>query len=89
MPTFDAKVERAGEGGAGTALMIPRAVSEALGSRGRVSVVGGVNGLPITTSIFPNGDGTQHLMFNKAMQTGANATEGSVVTVTLERAPGT
>jgi hypothetical protein len=84
MHRFEATVERGGEGGAWLLIMIPRAVSEALGSRGRISVVGAVNGFPIQSSIFPNGDGTHHLMFNKAMQKGANATAGSLVVVELE-----
>jgi hypothetical protein len=88
MQTFEAKVQRGGEGGAWMILMIPRTVSEAIGSRGRISVVGSVNGFPIKTSVFPNGDGTHHMMFNKAMQKGAKASEGSVVRVELERAPG-
>ena len=84
MHRFEATVERGGEGGAWMLIMIPRSVSEALGSRGRISVVGSVNGFPIKSSIFPNGDGTHHLMFNKAMQRGANATAGSRVVVELE-----
>lgn len=88
MQRFKAKVQRGGEGGAWMVLMVPRAISEALGSRGRISVIGSVNGFPIKTSLFPNGDGTYHMMFNKTMQKGAKATEGSVVTVELEHVPG-
>lgn len=88
MPTFEAEVQRGGEGDAWMLLMIPKSVSEALGSRGRISVVGSVNGFPIKTSIFPNGDGTHHMMFNKTMQKEAKATAGSLVNVALERAPG-
>jgi hypothetical protein len=88
MHRFEATVERGGEGGAWLIIMIPRSVSEALGSRGRIAVAGTVNGFPIKSSIFPNGDGTHHLMFNKAMQKGANATAGSVVAVELEAVSG-
>jgi hypothetical protein len=84
MYRFEATVERGGEGSAWLLIMIPRDVSEALGCRGRISVVGTVNGFPIKSSIFPNGDGTHHLMFNKAMQKGANASGGSRVVVELE-----
>jgi hypothetical protein len=87
MHRFQATVERGGEGGAWMLLMIPRAVSDVFGVRGRLSVVGTVNGFPIQTSIFPNGDGTHHLMFNKAMQKGAAATAGDVVDVELKAAP--
>ncbi|MBC6953609.1 DUF1905 domain-containing protein [Synechococcales cyanobacterium CNB] len=68
--------------------MIQRTVTEAFGSLGRISVVGKVNGFPIKTSIFPNGDGTHHMMFNKAMQKGADATVGDMVEMELELAPG-
>lgn len=87
MQRFKAKIQRGGEGDAWMVLMVPRAISEALGSRGRISVVGSVNGFPIKASLFPNGNGTYHMM-NKTTQKGAKAIEGSVVTVELERAPG-
>jgi hypothetical protein len=87
MHRFEATVERGGEGEAWMLITIPRSVSEAIGTRGRVSVVGAVNGFPIKTSIFPNGDGTHHLMFNKAMQKGANATAGSRVVFELAAVP--
>jgi hypothetical protein len=87
MHRFKARVERGGEGGAWMLIMIPRSISEALGARGLVSVVGAVNGFPIKSSIFPNGDGTHHLMFNKSMQKGADATAGSLVDVELEVVP--
>jgi len=88
MLEFQAKVERAGEGDAWMIVKTPKHVSEALGSKGRVSVVGTINGFAIKTSVFPNGDGTHHLMFNQAMQKGAEATAGDTVVVRLEQDPG-
>ncbi len=85
---FKTKVIRGGEGDAWMLVMVPSRVTKALGSLGRISVVGEVNGFPIKTSIFPNGDGTHHMMFNKVMQKGAKATAGDTVEVELERAPG-
>ena len=87
MLEFKAAVEHAGEGDAWMIVKTPKHTSEALGSKGRVSVVGTVNGFAIKTSVFPNGDGTHHFMFNKAMQKGASATAGDTVVVRLERDP--
>ena len=87
MLEFKAKVEKAGEGGAWMIVKTPKNISEALGSKGRVSVVGTVNGFAFKSSLFPNGDDTHHLMFNKAMQKGARATAGDTVVVQLERDP--
>ena len=55
---FTSKLQSVGPMGAWTRLMLPFDVEKALGSRGRVSVRGTINGFPFCTSIFPNGDGT-------------------------------
>lgn len=65
-------------------LVLPKGVSEKLGSRSRVPIVGTVNGFPIRTSVFPRGDGTHSLMVNKAMQDAAGVRLGDRVTVVLE-----
>ena len=44
---------------------------------------GTINGFPFRSSIFPNGDGTHHLMINKAMKAGAKAGNGDTVSVVL------
>jgi len=41
------------------------------------------------TSIFPNGDGTHHMMFNKAMQKAAGTRPGDTLTMSLEFDKGT
>jgi uncharacterized protein YdeI (YjbR/CyaY-like superfamily) len=43
-----------------------------------------MNGFPFRSSLFPNGDGTHHMMVNKAMKTGAQAQAGDTVRVVLE-----
>ena len=83
--TFTAKLESVGPTGAWTRLILPFNVEKAFGSRGRVSVKGKINGFEFRTSIFPNGDGTHHMMVNKAMQQGANAKPGDTVRLTLAR----
>jgi Bacteriocin-protection, YdeI or OmpD-Associated/Domain of unknown function (DUF1905) len=82
---FEARLEAGGEGGAWTLLTVPFSVEEAFGSRGRVSVKGTLNGFAYQTSLFPNGDGTHHMLVNRAMQKGANAGPGDAVRVEMER----
>ena len=81
---FRAKLEAEGEGKAWTILRVPFSVEKEWGSRGRVSVKGTINGFAYRSSIFPFGDGTHHMMVNKAMQQGAAAGPGARVEVVME-----
>jgi hypothetical protein len=65
-------------------MQIPFDVEKAFGSRARVSVRGTLNGFGFRSSIFPNGDGTHHMMVNKSMQAGAEVGPGDVVSVTMQ-----
>jgi hypothetical protein len=82
---FTAKLQAQGPAGAWTKVNLPLNVEKAFGSRGRVSVKGTINGFAFRTSVFPNGDGTHHMMVNKTMQQGAKAGPGDTVQLTLER----
>ena len=82
--TFTAQLESIGPTGAWTRLMLPFDVEKSFGSRGRVSVAGTSKGFAFRTSIFPNGDGTHHMMVNKGMEQGAKARPGDTVRVALE-----
>src|SRR5687768_17026063 len=82
---FGGKLESVGPTGAWTKLNIPFNIEKEFGSRGRVSVKGTINGFAFRTSSFPNGDGTHHMMVNKAMQQGAKAKPGDTVRLTLAR----
>ena len=64
-------------------MRIPCAVEAAFGSRAVVSVKGRINGFEFRSSVFPNGDGTHHMMVNKAMQKGAGAKAGQTVDVVM------
>jgi Domain of unknown function (DUF1905)/Bacteriocin-protection, YdeI or OmpD-Associated len=81
---FTGQLTAEGPNGAWTFLEVPRSASEKLGSRGRVSVVGSINGFAIRTSVHPTGTGTHQLAVNKAMQAGADAKAGERVKVVLE-----
>jgi hypothetical protein len=80
---FNAKLEATGEGGAWVRLQVPFKVEKAFGARGRVSVIATLNGKSFATSIFPNGDGTHHMLVNKAMQREAGVGPGDTVAASM------
>jgi hypothetical protein len=82
---FDAKLEPIGPGGSWTRMEIPFDTEAAFGSRARIPVRGTMNGFAFRTSILPNGDGTHHMMLNKALLAGAKVTPGGRVEVVLEK----
>jgi hypothetical protein len=81
---FKAKVVGVGPGGAWCRVQLPFDAAKQWGSAARLSVRGSANGFEFRSSIFPNGDGTHHLMFNKQMKAGAKADAGDVVAFTME-----
>src|ERR1700742_216488 len=86
--TFKATVQADGPGGAWWRIQLPFDVEKTFGAKGRVSVKAMVGGEAFHTSIFPNGDGTHHMMFNKAMQKASGAKDGDTVAIKLERDKG-
>jgi hypothetical protein len=83
--TFTSQLIALDPRGAWTKVDLPFDASRAFGSKGRVSVKGTINGFAFRTSIFPNGDGTHHMMVNEAMKEGAGARAGKTVRITMER----
>lgn len=81
---FTATLFAVGPGGAWTRLIIPFDVPATYGTNGRVSVKGTINRFPFQSSIFPEGDGSFHLMVNKGMQQGAGVKSGDEVEVVLQ-----
>ena len=79
---FSARVESQGPGGAWSFIGIPFSVEEAWGSR--ASVKGEMNGAPFRSSVQPFGDGTHHMMANKALLAAAKAQVGDTAQVTME-----
>jgi hypothetical protein len=82
--SFNARLVSMGPGNAWTFLYFPKRASLQLGSKGRVPVVGRINGHPFRLSAFPTGDGTHQIAVNKAMQRGSGASPGETVRVELE-----
>jgi hypothetical protein len=81
---FKARLEVGGEGNAWVLLKLPFDAAAVFGSKGNIRVKGTLNGTPYETSIFPGGDGTHHMMVNKALQQSAGVKAGSTVDVTME-----
>jgi hypothetical protein len=86
---FDAALEGVGPGEAWVRLQLPIDVEKEFGSKGRLAMRGTINGYALRTSIFPNGDGTHHMMVNKTMRQGAGAAVGDVVHVEMDADAGT
>jgi len=83
MKTFKARLTARGPNGAWTFLEIPFSVEKEFGSKARVAVTGTMNDFAFRNSLMPNGDGTHAMMVNKALQAGAKAGAGDLVTVTI------
>jgi hypothetical protein len=82
--SFKAKLAAGGEGEAWVVLPIPFDVAARFGSRGRVPVSGSLNGIPFRNSIFPSGDGTHHMMINKALQRDAGCGPDALVEIVMQ-----
>ena len=82
---FKAALVSIGPGDAWCRIHLPFDVEKTFGSKGRVSVRGTIGGVEFRSSIFPNGDGTHHMMVNKAMRDGAGVKPGDSVAVAMEK----
>jgi len=65
-------------------LNFPASADKKLGAKGRVPVVGTINGFPIGTSAFAMGGKTHMILVNKEIQGGANIGAGDIVAVSIE-----
>jgi hypothetical protein len=84
MKKFKTRLTSRGPGGAWTFLEIPFSVEKEFGSKARVAVAGNMNGFAFQNSLMPNGDGTHSMMVSKALQAGAKAAAGDLVSVALD-----
>ena len=74
--TFEAALERTQDGLGWTIARIPTNISKAWGTRGQIRVKGEINGFPLDSTLFPNGEGGHFLLVNKKMQKGGKTTAG-------------
>ena len=81
---FTTKVEAAGPRAAWCFVRLPSEVTAALGTKARVSVKLTVGATVFRTSVFPDGKGAHHAMFNRAMQVASGAKRGDDVALVLE-----
>jgi Domain of unknown function (DUF1905)/Bacteriocin-protection, YdeI or OmpD-Associated len=84
MKNFKTRLTSRGPGGAWTFLEVPFSVEQAFGTKARVAVAGTMNGFAFQNSLMPNGDGTHSMMVSKALQVGAEAGPGDLVSVSME-----
>jgi len=82
--TFQAALERSGDGLNWTIVRLPLDVAKVWGVRGRLRVKGEINGFAFRTSLFPTGKGTHLLVVNRQMQAGAKAVAGMKARFRLE-----
>ncbi|HEX8437943.1 YdeI/OmpD-associated family protein [Archangium sp.] len=80
---FEGRLVRPDAPGSWTFVMVPAAVSKALGSRGRIPVQGTVNERPLQGSLMPDGEGGHFLVVNKALRDAAGVDVGDSVEVVL------
>lgn len=80
--TFEAVVEKSQATGGWTYVVWPESV-EVFGRRGRVKVVGTVEGLPVTTSFMALGDGRHKLPVTGAVLRRAGKGPGDTVRVRI------
>jgi hypothetical protein len=83
MKRFKTRLTSRGPGGAWTFLEIPFSVEKEFGSKARIAVAGTINGFAFQNSLMPNGDGTHSMAVSKALQTGAKAAAGDLVSVAM------
>lgn len=81
---FQARLVQRGPNGAWTYLKVPFNVEATFGSRGRVPVAGEINGFAFRNSLMPEGDGSHAMMVSKALQAGARAAQGELVSVVMD-----
>ncbi|GAC1379804.1 MAG: hypothetical protein NVS3B25_26440 [Hymenobacter sp.] len=81
---FEAILE-AGEGDGGVFVVVPFAVAEVYGTRGRVPVQATFDGYPYQGSLAPLGDGHHALHVLKQIRRAIDKTVGDTVRVTLAR----
>ena len=82
--TFDAVLERSGEGLNWTIVRVPLDVGRLWGARGQLRITGEINGFAFRTSLFPTGKGAHILMVNKVMQKGGKAVAGMKASFRLQ-----
>jgi hypothetical protein len=85
LKTFTATLQRPEGVGTWTYLTVPFDVLAAYGVKGQVKVKGTINGAFFRSSLMPHGDGRHFLVVKKALRDQAQAAQGSVVKVSLDR----
>lgn len=83
--TFEGVLVSGGPGRRWTCVKVPVFVPGLFGRRGRIPVLGTVNGHPFRAAIHSGGDGGFFVVVPRLAREAAGTTTGDRVTVTLER----
>ncbi len=81
---FKTQLVSRGPKGAWTFMPVPIDVQQLFGTKGRLAVVGTINGQIFRGSLMPTGDGQHEMMFPKALQAATGAHAGDAIDVVLE-----
>jgi len=76
--TFQAKIWSPTEGKGWTFATMPKTASAQLPVRGRVPVMGTINGFEFRSSAFPDGEGSHKIQINTGMREGAKTAVGAI-----------
>lgn len=81
---FKARIEPRDGSASWLYVVLPFDAARLWGTKGALKVKGTLNGAPFRSSIFPNGDGTHHIMMNKQLLAAAAAGLGDTVDFAME-----
>ena len=82
---FDATLVRPEGVGTWTYVDIPLEITQELGARGQIKLMGSIDGHPFRTSARPHGDSSHYIVVNRAIRDTIQAKQGDVVHVVMER----
>jgi hypothetical protein len=84
MFSFSSRLVKPEGTGTWTYAPVPPEVELLLGERGLIKVKGTVNGVPVQSSLMPQGDGSHYIVINKSIREKAGVKAGDPVKLELE-----
>ncbi len=84
---FEGILEKRDKMGGGHYIPVPAHVSKFFGARGRVRVLGTMNGIEVDRALIPNGEGGHDLVMGTEVRKKTKAEEGKKVVIEIYRNP--
>jgi hypothetical protein len=81
--SFQSRLVKPEGTGTWTYAPVPAEIEKQIGERGLVKVKGTVNGIPIRSSLMPQGDGSHYIVVNKSIRDKAGVKAGDQVNLEL------